>query len=200
MWNGGTQNESKKLEEAVSSALNEASKSQFISVSMPAISGGLYGFPKEECVNIIVESTIKFLVNQNSSIKLVRFCDLDLDILKLFAFYFSQMKHVDFKPTAKSNIQSHIDVAYQWYWKENSGEFVPFDPDQNYLIEVAYIKQNGKGKTLVTGDVNKVKNNFTYEIDFDKNTEVNTKYKSNYREIKVKIFSTSLLQKNKNNS
>lgn len=49
----------------------------------------------------------------------------------------------------------------------------------------AYLKQNRGGKltTLVTGDVNKVKNNFSYEIDFDAMTELNTHYRANKRPI-----------------
>jgi hypothetical protein len=62
----------------------------------------------------------------------------------------------------------------------------PFDPNENYQIEMAYLSQGRKGKmqTAVTGDVNRVKNGFAYEIDFDKMTELNTHYRATLRPIK----------------
>jgi hypothetical protein len=38
--------------------------------------------------------------------------------------------------------------------------------------------------TSVTGDLNQVKNGFTYEIDFDAMTEINTKFRATLRPIK----------------
>lgn len=50
----------------------------------------------------------------------------------------------------------------------------------------AYLSQGRKGKmlTTVTGDLNQVKNGFTYEIDFDAMTELNTKFRATLRPIK----------------
>jgi hypothetical protein len=80
--------------------------------------------------------------------------------------------------------QTPTDVAFQWSWRENDGQFIPFDPDQNYQIEVAYIKYEKKGKIIVTGDLAKQKNNYSYEVNFDNMTELNTQFKSNPRPIK----------------
>ena len=38
--------------------------------------------------------------------------------------------------------------------------------------------------TTITGDLNQMKNGFTYEIDFDAMTELNTKFRATLRPIK----------------
>lgn len=55
--------------------------------------------------------------------------------------------------------------------------------DQNSQIELAYFKQGKKGKFNVVGDLNRVKNNHLYEIDFDNMTEINTSFRQNPRPI-----------------
>ena len=79
--------------------------------------------------------------------------------------------------------KENLEVANQWSWRENNGQYppsahllflsffdirrryVPFDPDQNFQIELAYIS-NPKGKITVTGDIQKLKNGAQYEINF----------------------------------
>src|SRR5690606_25298078 len=87
------------------------------------------------------------------------------------------------------------EIAYQWSWRENNGSYVPFDPDQNYQIEMAYIKQNHHGKIVVVGDLNKTKNGHSYEIDFDNMTEINTHFRQNPRPIRrePKIISADVI-------
>lgn len=35
--------------------------------------------------------------------------------------------------------ETAVELAYQWSWAENSGKFVPFDPDQNVQIEMGML-------------------------------------------------------------
>jgi O-acetyl-ADP-ribose deacetylase (regulator of RNase III) len=51
----GEGNEEYKLRKAVRSSLLLASEKGFRSISMPAISSGIFGFPKEMCAKILVE-------------------------------------------------------------------------------------------------------------------------------------------------
>ena len=51
----GEGNEDHKLTNAVRNALLLASEQNFSSVSMPAISSGTFGFPKDKCAKILVE-------------------------------------------------------------------------------------------------------------------------------------------------
>jgi O-acetyl-ADP-ribose deacetylase len=51
----GEGNEDSKLRKAVRSSLLLASEKGFRSISMPAISSGIFGFPKDRCAKILVQ-------------------------------------------------------------------------------------------------------------------------------------------------
>jgi O-acetyl-ADP-ribose deacetylase (regulator of RNase III) len=55
----GEGNEDHKLRRAVRSCLLLASEKGFRSISMPAISSGIFGFPKDRCAKILVEESKK---------------------------------------------------------------------------------------------------------------------------------------------
>jgi O-acetyl-ADP-ribose deacetylase (regulator of RNase III) len=70
----------------VRSALEIASQLGVTSVSIPAISTGIFGYPKEEGVRVIVDESLKFFKeNPNSSVREVRFVALDPLTANLFA-------------------------------------------------------------------------------------------------------------------
>ncbi len=125
-----------------------------------------------------------FVVTIVINIKLVRFCDTDDNILRSLCHSLVSVGK-NFGRTIQLNSPDlPIEIAYQWEWRENDGSFVPFDPDQNTQIEIAFVKNQHKGKITVTGDRNQVKNNFKYEVDFDSRTELNTQYLTNPRPIR----------------
>ena len=187
MWVDGSHNEKKLLQDSVFAALSLAAQNNWTSISLPAISSGIYGYPKDQCTKVITDTVINFLSSdEDTPLKMVRICDLNDEILKLFAGHFNQVKNV--KANNVNKVESTPQIVHQWSWKENNGVFVPFDPDQNYEIEVAYIKQKGIGSVEVKGDIARVKNSWSYIIDFDKMTELNTHFKSNPRPIEVSLF------------
>src|ERR687886_1373252 len=61
----GEGNEDYKLRKAVKSSLLLASEKGFRSISMPAISSGIFGFPKDRCTKILVEESKTFLQDSN---------------------------------------------------------------------------------------------------------------------------------------
>lgn len=63
----GEGNEDYKLRNAVRSSLLLASEKCFTSISMPAISSGIFGFPKDRCARILVEESKTFLEGNNSN-------------------------------------------------------------------------------------------------------------------------------------
>ncbi|HJT47010.1 MAG TPA: macro domain-containing protein [Nitrososphaeraceae archaeon] len=63
----GEGNEDYKLREAVRSSLLLASEKGFRSISMPAISSGIFGFPKGRCAKILVGESKTFLQANNSN-------------------------------------------------------------------------------------------------------------------------------------
>jgi len=89
----GEGNEDEKLTNAVKNALLLASKQNFSSVSMPAISSGIFGFPKDKCAKILVEESKRFLENETTSIEVIEFCIIDDETIEYFKAQFSDRKN-----------------------------------------------------------------------------------------------------------
>ena len=91
----GEGNEDEKLSKAINSCLELGLRKGFESISIPAISSGIFGFPKDRCAKILVNETISFLKNLEDSstgIKLVEFCILGKDTLQAFQYEFEKSK------------------------------------------------------------------------------------------------------------
>jgi O-acetyl-ADP-ribose deacetylase (regulator of RNase III) len=86
-WGEGE--EAVKLRRAVKSSLRLAHDLNFESLSMPAISSGIFGFPKDKCAEILFSTVLEFFKEHpESSIKKVRFCNIDRDTCSYFATEF----------------------------------------------------------------------------------------------------------------
>ncbi|HEX8676255.1 MAG TPA: macro domain-containing protein, partial [Segetibacter sp.] len=72
----GEGNEEEKLNNTINSVLELAAQRGFNSISIPAISSGVFGFPKDKCAKILVKETAKFFQKEgnNSSVGIVEFC------------------------------------------------------------------------------------------------------------------------------
>ncbi len=68
----GNDKDSKLLESSYYNSLNLASENGIKSISFPAISTGVYGYPVKEAASIAISTVIKFL-RENKEINLVRF-------------------------------------------------------------------------------------------------------------------------------
>jgi O-acetyl-ADP-ribose deacetylase len=89
----GEGNEDHKLTNAVRNVLLLASEQNFSSVSMPAISSGIFGFPKDKCAKILVEESKRFLENETTSIEVIEFCIIDDETIEYFKAQFSDTKN-----------------------------------------------------------------------------------------------------------
>lgn len=86
-WGEG--DEEHKLRDAVRSSLLLASQNGYRSISIPAISAGIFGFPKDRCAEILVSESRKFLEeNTKSQIETVEFCIYEDDTLFQFTKQF----------------------------------------------------------------------------------------------------------------
>lgn len=89
----GEGNEDNKLKSAVLNSLKLASEKGLKSISMPAISSGIFGFPKERCAKILVSETVSFLKeNKDSSLEIVEFCVFDEETLRYFKIEIEGLK------------------------------------------------------------------------------------------------------------
>jgi O-acetyl-ADP-ribose deacetylase (regulator of RNase III) len=81
----GEGDEDNKLKSAITSVLNLASAEKLKSISVPAISAGIFGFPKDRCANILVGETAAFLKSKpDSPLELVEFCIFDREAFEYF--------------------------------------------------------------------------------------------------------------------
>jgi O-acetyl-ADP-ribose deacetylase (regulator of RNase III) len=82
----GMGDEERLLYRAVQSALSRAEEVTAQSISLPAISTGIFGFPKELGVGIILQAVQDYLDSHpHSPLQLVRFCNIDEATARLFA-------------------------------------------------------------------------------------------------------------------
>lgn len=89
----GEGDEDSKLTNAVQSVLTLASQEGLGSISMPAISSGIFGFPKDRCARILVSETKRFLERENKgALKQVEFCIFDEETLSYFKTEFDGLE------------------------------------------------------------------------------------------------------------
>lgn len=80
----GEGNEDEKLKNATLNSLKVADENNLKSISFPAISAGIFGFPIERCAKIMLETTISYLQGPTSLEKVV-FCLFGRDSYDVFA-------------------------------------------------------------------------------------------------------------------
>ena len=74
----GEGDEDNKLKNAVLNSLRLASEKGLKSISLPAISSGIFGFPKDRCAEILVKESLHHIKHHpKSSLELIEFCIYD---------------------------------------------------------------------------------------------------------------------------
>ncbi len=82
VWGEG--NEPAKLRRAVWNVLTLAELYNLRSVAMPAISSGVFGFPKPLCAEILLETSMKFLMQPDVTLAEVVMCNFDRETVEIF--------------------------------------------------------------------------------------------------------------------
>ena len=80
----GEGNENEKLKNATLSSLKLADENNLKSISFPAISAGIFGFPIQSCAKIMLQTTIEYL-NGKTRLQKVIFCLFGNDSYQVFA-------------------------------------------------------------------------------------------------------------------
>lgn len=88
-WGEG--NEDEKLKNAVLNTLKLASERRLQSISMPAISAGIFGFPKKRCAEILLTNMEYLKTNPDSTLNEVRICLFDAPTLEAFKEKYSDL-------------------------------------------------------------------------------------------------------------
>jgi O-acetyl-ADP-ribose deacetylase (regulator of RNase III) len=79
----GEGNEDEKLKNATLNSLKVADENRLKSISFPAISTGIFGFPIKRCAEIMLKTTIDYLKGQ-TGLKRVVFCLFGQDSYQVF--------------------------------------------------------------------------------------------------------------------
>jgi len=79
----GEGNEDEKLKNATLNSLKLADENHLKSISFPAISTGIFGFPIQRCAEIMLKTTIDYLKGQ-TALEKVLFCLFGQDSYKVF--------------------------------------------------------------------------------------------------------------------
>jgi O-acetyl-ADP-ribose deacetylase (regulator of RNase III) len=82
VWGGG--DEDKKLEAAVTGSLRVADELRCSSIALPAISTGIFGFPKDRAAEIIFSAIENYFVENSSGLKTVKLVLYDQPTVDVF--------------------------------------------------------------------------------------------------------------------
>lgn len=82
VWGDG--DEDRKLSEAVTGSLRLADELKCASIASPAISTGIFGFPKDRAANIIFSSIEKYFESTTSNLKVVKLTLFDQATVDVF--------------------------------------------------------------------------------------------------------------------
>ncbi len=80
----GEGDEDRKLQNATLNSLKLADKHGLKSIAFPAISTGIFGYPKDRCANIMLTTTIKYVKTQGTGLRKIIFCLYDDETYKIF--------------------------------------------------------------------------------------------------------------------
>jgi O-acetyl-ADP-ribose deacetylase len=96
----GEGSEDKKLRKAIKSVLALAQETGFKSISIPAISTGIFGYPKDKCAKILLEESMNYFAkNKDTSsspntIDTIEFSLIDSETLDYFKDEIKTQKHM----------------------------------------------------------------------------------------------------------
>ncbi len=82
-WGEG--DEETKLRNAIRNTLKLASEKGFRSIAMPAVSAGIFGFPKDRCAHIIVDELAAFVRENPFTIEEIDLYLMDAEIIDFFS-------------------------------------------------------------------------------------------------------------------
>ncbi len=88
----GEGDENNKLKNAINAILKNAIEQGFASICIPAISAGIFGFPKNKCAEILVGESSKALASDKAlRLETIEFCIFDNETLGYFKKVFKKI-------------------------------------------------------------------------------------------------------------
>lgn len=117
IWRGGSQGEEQLLTSCYRNSLELARQHRLESIAFPLISSGIYGYPKDQALEIAVSSIRQFLKHHEMTVSLVFFersaFELPESLLKPIRHYLSEqmIRNLNFSVKADSDGYESYQVA-----------------------------------------------------------------------------------------
>jgi len=73
------------LQMAVRNCLAKADELKYTSISLPAISSGIFGFPKEKCAQVMFGIALDYCATEKTGLREIRFTNFDEATVAIFA-------------------------------------------------------------------------------------------------------------------
>lgn len=124
IWNGGTHNEAEQLKDCYKKSLELAAAHQCESIAFPLISTGIYGYPKNEALQIAVTTISEFLMKSEMYVYLV--------VFDKNAFSLSQKLFV--------SIEEYIDEHYVEEAEKNFIRRI----EENYALQSESVQESAR--------------------------------------------------------
>lgn len=85
VWEGGQKDEDNSLHSAMYNSLSECHSRLLSSVAVPAISSGIFGFPKARCAKVLFSAALDFFrAEPKSSVEVIRLTNFDKATVEVF--------------------------------------------------------------------------------------------------------------------
>lgn len=121
MGYGGISKKDKELlASAIQKVLELAQKNDVKTISIPAVSSGIFGFPKDECAKIMIDVAIKNCLKGKSCINEIRFTNIDFMTANIF--------HEEFEKRIKKGDIAKIVKKFEKFDKKEDKKLIKPDP------------------------------------------------------------------------
>jgi putative ATPase len=95
IWKNGKSGEVEALQSCVTGSINMTNTTlKQDSLSIPAISSGIFGFPKDLCAKLMIESALEYFKTSESTeknLKMIRLCNFDKPTVTYFVTAFDKI-------------------------------------------------------------------------------------------------------------
>lgn len=91
VWKDGYSKEKEQLRDCVRNSLAKFEGKEIKSISFPAISSGIFGFPKDLCADIMIKTAILIIEKRETGVEEIRFTNFDMPTVKVFQEKFEEI-------------------------------------------------------------------------------------------------------------
>jgi len=135
-WKGGKKNEEKDLKNAITTCFKMANKDGLKTISLPAVSSGVYGFPKDKCAEILFQCAVEHFDNEkDSSLEQIRFVNFDDETVSYFESEFENRFGDEDKKNKKNDKKDE---------KKDDKKLDVFDDIDEEIVEKFDVKKEKK--------------------------------------------------------